>query len=115
MRFARLATPCTCVCATNRLTIACACVRFRLLWIRHTCGVIVLLLRPAGVWMYKQKAKGDPKLTERAQKLTPVRSLSKGERWDFLLPRTLCTCTVTSERMLLRCAPRGVCLRPLLP
>ena len=73
--------------------------------VRRTCGWVVLLLRPVGVWMYKRTANGDTKFTERAQLLTPVRSSTNDdddddddddERLDFLLPRALCTCGLSS-------------------
>ena len=54
-----------------------------LLCFRPTCGGAFPLLCPVGVWMYKRKANGDTKFTERAQKLTPVRSSSSDERLDF--------------------------------
>ena len=55
-----------------------------------------------GVWIYKQRAKGEAKFTERVQKLTPIPSLSKAKRLDFLPIRTLCTCTFTAQETLRR-------------
>ena len=54
-----------------------------LMCFRPTCGGAFDLLRPVGVWIYKRNANGDTKFTERAQKLTPVRSSSSDERLDF--------------------------------